>query len=92
MIFYHQEYGELPEPVIYGNGGNAVQPLCEDVDALPQSKAGMMCRTLDDGKLYKSVRETARAMGVTSTRLLRALRKGHGRAEIDGRKVIRVYR
>lgn len=92
MAFYHQEHGELPEPIIYGNGGNAVQPLCEMVDALPASKAGMMCRTLDDGKVYNSVRETARAMRVSESRLRRALKKGHGRAEVDGRKVIRIYR
>lgn len=62
----------LGEPVIYGNGGNAVQQVVVGRDQAD----GMRYECMETGERYKSLRDAAYALGVTDSALSKAVRAG----------------
>lgn len=89
---YWEEHGDMGEPIIYGGYGsdaNAVQPLTEDDKKVRNWHGGIVCEV--DGKAYRSMREAAKAIGVTSSSLSKSLKRGMGQATVKGHKVTRKY-
>lgn len=71
MTLYGYRGFELGEPVVYGNGGNAVQRVAPE-----GAPDGMRYACEETGERYGSLREAACALGVTSSALSKAVRAG----------------